>query len=98
MQAMRITTLPSTGNSSKFQVTTKRGDFMMALSHTLRTKVWKLGDVDAEFAAAKELAKAIVSRHNPVLPFQTLYVFAEHNCDASLVQTVQNIRKYGIGR
>ena len=92
---MQVTALPATGNSSKFQVITKHGEFMMALSYTLRMKVWKLVDADAELAAAKELAQAIVSRHDPAVPFKALYIFAEHNCDASFTRAVQKIRKSG---
>lgn len=95
---MIVTALPQTGNSSKFRVATKRGEFTIALSFTLRTKVWELGDAAAELAAAQELAEAIVSRHDPSLPFKPLYIFAEHNSEASYVTTVQNIRKYGIDR
>lgn len=93
---MNVTALENTGNSSKFKVVTKRGDFTMALSFTLRTKIWQLGDGDAELAAAKELAEAIVSRHDPALPFKPLYIFAEHNSGPSFAETVQRIRKYGI--
>ncbi len=92
---MNVTALPSAGNSSKFQVVTKHGEFKVALSYTLRTKIWKLADSGAELAAAKELAEAIVSRHDPALPFKPLYIFAEHNCDASVAHTVQKIRTNG---
>lgn len=83
------------GNSSKFQVATKKGEFTVTLSYTLRTKIWKLADADAELSAARELAEAIVSRHDPALPFKTLYIFAEHNSEATLAETVHYIRKYG---
>jgi hypothetical protein len=93
---MIVTALPSTGNSSKFSVITKRGEFTIALSYTLRTTVWKLADADAELTAAQELAEAIVSRHNPALPFRPLYVFAEHNSEPSYEAAIQHIRKHGI--
>ncbi|MBL8121914.1 hypothetical protein JNM87_04160 [Candidatus Saccharibacteria bacterium] len=92
---MTVTPLENPGNSSKFHVVTKRGEFVVALSFTLRTKIWKLADDTAELAAAKELAEAIVSRHDPTLPFKPLYVFAEHNADPSYEREVQTIRKYG---
>jgi len=92
---MIVTLLENTGNSSKFHVVANGGEFVIALSFTLRTKIWKLADADAELTAAKELAEAIVSRHNPKLPFRKLYIFAEHNTDASFAITVKHIRKYG---
>lgn len=92
---MIVTALESTGNSSKFNVAAKGGDFTIAFSFTLRTKVWKLADAEAELAAAKELAEAIVSRHNPKLPFRPLYIFAEHNSNPSFAAMLQHIRKYG---
>lgn len=92
-----VTALPITGNSSKFRVVTKRGEFTVALSYTLRTKIWKLIDSEAELSAAKELSEAIVSRHDPTLPFKPLYIFAEHNSEPSYTKAVQHIRKYGIG-
>jgi hypothetical protein len=92
---MQVTLLPSAGNSSKFIVATKQGEFSMALSYTLRTKIWELAGAEAELAAAKELAEAIVSRHDPALPFKPLYIFAEHNCEPSLEKTVQYIRRQG---
>lgn len=95
---MIVTALPLTGNSSKFRVVTKRGEFDLALSYTLRTKVWKLTDAEAELLAAQELAEAIVSRHDPALPFKPLYIFAEHNSEPSFTMTVQQIRKNGMGR
>ncbi len=95
---MKVTPLPVTGNSSKFKAVTKHGEFTVALSYTLRTKIWKLADNDAELAAAQELAEAIVSRHDPALPFKQLYIFAEHNTDASLASTIQQIRKQGTSR
>jgi len=95
---MTVTPLPATGNSSKFQVVTKRGEFTVALSFTLRSKVWGLADAAAELLAAQELAEAIVSRHNPKLPFKTVYIFGDHNSEPSLAQAVQQIRKYGADR
>jgi hypothetical protein len=95
---MEVTALPAAGNSSKFQVTTKRGEFTMALSFTLRTKIWELADAKAELSAAHQLAEAIVSRHDPSLPFRPLYIFAEHNSEPSLEKSVQQIRKYGFDR
>ncbi len=95
---MKVTALPATGNSSKFRVVAKQGEFTVALSYTLRTKIWKLADDDAELTAAQELAEAIVSRHDPALPFKALYIFAEHNTDASLTSTIQQIRKQGMGK
>jgi|GEM_PF-846625 len=92
---MNVTALETTGNSSKFKVVTKRGEFTMALSFTLRTKVWQLADANAELAVANELAEAIVSRHDPALPFKPLYIFAEHNSAPSAAETIQQIRKYG---
>ena len=95
---MTVTPIQSTGNSSKFQVETKRGAFTIALSFTLRTKIWNLEDSDTEFTAATELAEAIVSRHDPALPFKPLYIFAEHNSEPSLAECIKRIRKYGIDR
>lgn len=93
---MLVTALPNAGNSLKFQVVTKRGEFTIALSYTLRTKIWELEDPEAELAVAKELAEAIVSRHDPTLPFRPIYIFAEHNSDPSFTKVIQHIRKYGI--
>lgn len=95
---MIVTQLPVTGNSSKFRVEAKQGEFTIALSYTLRVKIWKLADAESELAAAKELAEAIVSRHDPALPFKPLYIFAEHNADAMLSNTIQHIRKQGFDR
>jgi hypothetical protein len=94
---MIVSALPVTGNSSKFKVVTKRGEFTIALSYTLRTRIWQLADAEAELVAAKELAEAIVSRHDPTQPFKPLYIFAEHTSDPSFSKMVQQIRKYGIG-
>jgi hypothetical protein len=95
---MQVTALTNNGNSSKFSVQTKRGDFVIALSFTLRTNIWKIGDAAAELKAAEELAEAIVSRHNPKLPFRNVYVFAEHNTLPTFQAAVQQIRKYGYER
>lgn len=92
---MTVTALPPAGNSSKFHVVRKNGEFTVALSFTLRTKIWELADAAAELAAAQELTEAIVSRHDPALPFKKLYVFAEHNTLPTLQETVQKIRKTG---
>jgi len=92
---MTITALPSTGNSSKFQVVSKRGEFTLALSFTLRTKIWELANADDELAVAKELGEAIVSRHDPALPFKPLYIFAEHNSEPTATATIEQIRKNG---
>jgi hypothetical protein len=92
---MTITVLPSTGNSSKFHAITKNGEFNLALSFTLRTKIWKLTDAAAELRAAQEIIEAIVSRHDPALPFKELYILAEHNTQPTLQQTIQQIRKSG---
>lgn len=93
---MNVTKLPTIGNSSKFSVITKRGEFTIALSFTLRSKIWELDGDEAELSAAKELAEAIVSRHDPALPFQSLYIFAEHNTEPTFLEAVQRIRKHGI--
>ncbi len=69
----------------------------MALSYTLRSRVWGLAGAEAELSAAKELSEAIVSRHDPTLDFKALYIFAEHNTEPSLDKAVQRIRKYGAG-
>jgi hypothetical protein len=93
---MTVTALPSTGNSSKFSVVTKNGEFNMAFSYTLRIKIWKLADAESELSVAKELAEAIVSRHDPLVPFPKLYIFAEHNTESTFTETVSQIRKYGV--
>lgn len=92
---MKVTPAAASSNSAKFNVTVKRGEFIVALSYTLRTRIWQLADSAAELDAAKELAEAIVSRHEPSLPFKPLYIFAEHNTAPSLADTVHTIRKYG---
>lgn len=95
---MKVTALDTAGNSSKFQVVTKRGEFVLALSFTLRTKVWELANPEAELLAATDLAEAIVSRHDPKLPFKQLYIFAEHTSDPVLSNEIQRIRKHGFER
>lgn len=92
---MNVTALPSSGNSAKFHVLSKNGEFNLAVSFTLRTKIWELEDSAAELLAAQDLAEAIISRHEPSLPFKSLYIFAEHNTEPTLVQTVQRVRKAG---
>lgn len=92
---MTITPLPSAGNSSKFRVVTKRGEFTIALSYTLRTKIWELTDAAAELAVATELGEAIVSRHDPAVALKPLYIFAEHNSQPSAAKTIELIRKHG---
>ena len=92
---MTVAPLPSSGNSSKFRAVSKNGEFTLALSFTLKTRIWKLADANAELTAAQELAEAIVSRHNPALPFQPLYIFAEHTAAPALDQAVRQIRKTG---
>jgi hypothetical protein len=90
---MIVTRLPASGNSAKFSVaTSKKESFVIAVSFTLRTKIWKLGDAPAELAAAQELAEAIVSRHDPTLPFKPLYILAEHNTLPTLDETVKKLR------
>jgi hypothetical protein len=92
---MIITALPPKGNSSKFHVDSKNGEFDLAISYTLRMKIWKLVDAETELAAAETLAEAVVSRHNTAFPFKPLYIFAEHNTLPTLEQTVQQLRKTG---
>ena len=92
---MTITSIPTSGNSSKFRVVSKKGEFVLALSFTLRTKVWELADEAAELVVAQELGEAIVSRHDPALPFQKLYIFAEHNTQPTSAEAVRHIRKSG---
>lgn len=94
---MTVTPLPKTGNSSKFLVTVnKRGTFIVAFSYSLRTIVWELTTPEAELQAASEVAQAIVSRHNPKLPFKEKYIFAEHNTESSLEATVNYLRRVEI--
>lgn len=94
---MIVTALPKNGNSSKFLVVLpKRGEFVIALSFTLRTKIWQLADEAAELTAAKELAEALVSRHDPKLPFKKTYILAEHNMAPSLDEAIKNLRKVAL--
>jgi hypothetical protein len=92
---MKVIPLPSTGNSSKFHVVTKSGEFDMAFSFTLRKKVWELADSEAELIAAQDLAEAIVSRHTPATEYKKLYIFAEHNIPPTLSDALKQIRRYG---
>ncbi len=92
---MNVTAIESVGTSAKFQVVTKNGSFKLALSNTLRTKIWKLESQESVLDAAQELAEAIVSRHNHAFAFRELYVFAEHNTAPTLVKTVAELRKFG---
>ena len=66
------------------------------MSFTLRTKIWILADAAAELSVANELAEAIVSRHDPSIPFKPLYIFAEHNSELTPEKAIQQIRKYGL--
>lgn len=94
---MTVTPLPSVGNSSKFLVgVAKRGEFVIALSYTLRTAIWKLDSPAAELDAAQQVAEALVSRHDPKLPFKKVYVFAEHNTEATLAGAVKYLRRVQI--
>lgn len=94
-RTMTVTPSISKGNSSKFDVSTKHGDFVLALSFTLRTSIWELADDAAEQAAANELAEAIVSRHDTSQPYKKVYIFAEHNSLPVLTESIKQIRKYG---
>lgn len=91
---MIVAQLPKTGGSSKFLVTVnKRGDFVIALSRTLCSIVWQLQTPEAELDAAKQMADAIVGRHDPALPFKDKYIFAEHNSEPTLDAMVKRLRK-----
>ena len=92
---MKLTRLENNGNSAKFRATTKNGEFIIALSFTLRTKIWNLTDPETELKIASELAEAIVSRHDHTHPFQKIYVFAEHNIDSDFSVALKKIRKHG---
>lgn len=92
---MTVTPITTPGNSSKFHVVSKRGEFDIAFSFTLRTKIWELEDSAAELLAAQELAEAIVSRHDPKLPFSKIYIFAEHNTQPTYKEALQHIRRNG---
>lgn len=92
-----VTALPQAGNSAKFEVQTARGgSFVLAFSFTLRTKIWQLQDADAELAAAKQIAEAIVGRHDPKLPFKNKYIFAEHNTQPTFEATVKYLHRTAI--
>lgn len=94
---MKVALLPTSGNSSKFLVTTKKDEsFTIALSYTLRKKIWKLADEASELAAAVELAEAIVSRHNPAMPFSKIYILGEHNTQPTLDATIKRLRSFAI--
>ncbi len=91
---MKVHALPQSGNSAKFEVQTAKGKtFVLAFSFTLRTKIWQMQDADAELAAAKEVAEAIVGRHDPALPFKSKYIFAEHNTQPTLDATIKYLRR-----
>ncbi len=90
---MIITPLPKVGGSSKFEVTVKRGSFVIALSRTLCTIVWKLDSPEAEMDAVRQMAEAIVGRHDPSLPFKDKYIFAEHNSQPTLEAMVKFLHK-----
>lgn len=92
---MKVTRIDHSGNSAKFLVVAKKGEFTVAISFTLRTKIWMLAGTDQELEVASELAEAIVSRHDPKLPFRKVYVFGEHNVSASADETIAKIRKHG---
>jgi len=91
---MTITPLPKTGGSSKFHVVVaRRGEFMLALSRTLCSMIWQLDSPEAELAAAKQMAEAIVGRHDPSLPFKDKYIFAEHNSQPTLEAMIKYLHK-----
>jgi hypothetical protein len=90
---MNVTALPQTGNSSKFQVSTKRGAFILTFSFTLRSNIWQLPDAEAELAAAEQVAEAIIGRHDPKLPFKDKYIFGEHNTEPTLQATVKYLHR-----
>jgi hypothetical protein len=91
---VKVTALPQAGNSSKFEVQTAKGvSFVVAFSYTLRTKIWQLPDEEAELAAATQIATAIIGRHDPILPFRSKYIFAEHNTQPTLEATVKYLNR-----
>jgi hypothetical protein len=91
---MTVTPLPKVGGSSKFRVVVgKRGEFVLALSRTLCTIIWQLDSPAAELDAAKQMAEALVGRHDPSLPFKDKYIFAEHNSQPTLEAMVKFLRK-----
>jgi len=94
LAGMTVTPLPKTGTSSKFLVVVlKRGEFTLAFSSTLRSMVWQIPTPEDELEAAKQIAEAIVSRHNPKLPFKEKYIFGEHNTEPTLIDTVKYLRR-----
>lgn len=94
---MTVTPLPHSGNSSKFLVVVaKRGEFVIALSSTLCNSIWLLADGDAKLDAGKQVAEALVSRHDPKLPFKKVYVFGEHNTEPTLQGAVKYLRRVQI--
>ncbi|MEO8105511.1 MAG: hypothetical protein ABI602_04215 [Candidatus Saccharibacteria bacterium] len=94
---MTVTALPNSGNSSKFLVAVaKRGEFVVALSSTLCHSIWKLADAAAELDAGQQVAEALVSRHDPKLPFKKVYVFGEHNTEPTLQGAVKYLRRFQI--
>jgi hypothetical protein len=93
---MKITPLPRTGTSAKFIVTTKRGEFMISLSRTLYEEKWGLGTGQEQLDAATKMAEAIVGRHDPALPFKLKYIFADHNTEPTVKDTVAYLNKYAI--
>jgi hypothetical protein len=94
---MTVVPLPQTGNSAKFLATVnKRGEFVVAFSYTLRTVRWELQTPEEELQAGTQIAEAIVSRHDPKLPFKTKYIFAEHNTEPTLEATVKYLRRVQI--
>jgi len=91
---MIVTSLPKTGGSSKFHVSVgNRGEFTIALSRTLCSLVWQLDTPEAQLDAAKQMAQAIVGRHDPRLPFKDRYIFAEHNSQPTLEAMVKFLHK-----
>ena len=92
---MNITPIARTGGSAKFTVSNKRGDFMISLSRTLCEK-WGLTTEDEQFAVAKQMALAIVGRHDPATPFKDKYIFAEHNTQPTLDATIVYLHKHEV--
>lgn len=71
----------------------RRGDFMIALSHTLCRVKWQLADDQAELDAVTQMASAIVGRHDPNMPFKPKYIFADHNTEDTLEATVKYLHR-----
>jgi len=92
---MKITPALRTGDSAKFTVSTKRGDFMVSLSRTLYEK-WGLTTEDMQLEAAHKMALAIIGRHNPAAPFKHKYIFAAHNTQPTLDETVAYLHKHEV--